>query len=108
LLSTPLEVHRILFLVEIFQVSPPFGFKTVKLAAVGAWTDVISVVVLLFGLGSDVFELTVAVLVIDPGVPGAVTVIVMEGACPGGRSLDMVQSTVAISVQVHPSPEALS
>ena len=35
---TPLDVHSILLLVEIFQVSPPFGFNTVKLAAAGART----------------------------------------------------------------------
>src|SRR4030066_195198 len=104
---TPLDIHSILLLVVIFQVSPPFGFNTVKVAAAGAWTDVIAVAVLLFGLGSVVFELTVAVFVIDPGVTGTVTVSVMGGACPGDRLLDMVHWTVVFCVQVHPSPIAL-
>ena len=53
-------------------------------ALLGASTVVVAVAVLLPGV-SSLGEETVAVFVIDPGVAGAVTTIVMSGAAPGAR-----------------------
>src|SRR5439155_797199 len=72
-----------------------------------ARTSVFAVAVLLAVLGSEVEELTVAVLVMVPPSLGAVTRIVMGGAAPGGRVLARVQVTpVLVPLQVQPVPLA--
>src|SRR3989449_638300 len=66
-------------------------------------TVVDAVAVLLDELGSEVEELTEAVLVMVPPSLGAVTRIVMSGAVPGGRVLARVQVTlVLVPLQVQP------
>src|SRR5438309_857851 len=65
-------------------------------------TVVDAVAVLLDASGSEVEELTEAVLVMVPPSLGAVTRIVMAGAAPGGRVLARVQATlVLVPLQVH-------
>src|SRR5438093_1137625 len=57
--------------------------------------------------GSEVEELTEAVLVMVLPSLGAVTRIVMGGAAPGGRVLARVQATlVLVPLQVQPAPLA--
>src|SRR5438876_11863579 len=57
--------------------------------------------------GSEVEELTEAVLVMVLPSLGAVTRIVMGGAAPGGRVLARVQVTpVLVPLQVQPAPLA--
>src|SRR5438093_897403 len=57
--------------------------------------------------GSEVEELTEAVLVMVLPSLGAVTRIVMGGATPGGRVLARVQATlVLVPLQVQPAPLA--
>src|SRR2546427_3052269 len=70
-------------------------------------TVVDAVAVLLDESGSEVEELTEAVLVMVPPSLGAVTRIVMGGAAPGGRVLARVQATlVLVPLQVQPAPLA--
>src|SRR5439155_394492 len=58
-------------------------------------------------LGSEVEELTEAVLPMVPPSLGAVTRIVMGGAAPGGRVLARVQVTLMLEpLQVQPVPLA--
>ena len=72
-----------------------------------AMTVVDAVAVLLDESGSEVEELTEAVLVMVPPSLGAVTRIVMGGAAPGGRVLARVQVTpVLVPLQVQPAPLA--
>src|SRR5437867_1724400 len=104
---TPLEVHWMPLLLGLCQVSPPLGLMTVTLPEGATWTNVVTVAVLLFGVGSAVAELTVAVLLIVTPAAGAVTVIVMGGAAPTGR-LPIVQVIVPVPLHVHPAPEALT
>jgi hypothetical protein len=51
-------------------------------------------------------ELTVAVLVIVPGLEGAVTTMVMLGAVVLGAIEALVQVTVVVPEQLHPVPVA--
>src|SRR2546428_55119 len=70
-------------------------------------TVVDAVAALLDESGSEVEELTEAVLVMVPPSLGAVTRIVMGGAAPGGRVLARVQATlVLVPLQVQPAPLA--
>src|SRR5439155_298303 len=70
-------------------------------------TVVDAVAVLLVEVGSEVEELTEAVLAMVPPSLGAVTRIVMGGAAPGGRVLARVQATpVLVPLQVQPAPLA--
>src|SRR5438876_604779 len=70
-------------------------------------TVVDAVAVLLDESGSEVEELTEAVLVMVLPSLGAVTRIVMGGAAPGGRVLARVQVTpVLVPLQVQPAPLA--
>src|SRR5439155_453008 len=72
-----------------------------------AMTVVDAVAVLLDESGSEVEELTEAVLPMVPPSLGAVTRIVMGGAAPGGRVLARVQVTpVLVPLQVQPAPLA--
>src|SRR5947207_3730230 len=72
-------------------------------------TVVDAVAVLLDESGSEVEELTEAVLVMVLPSLGAVTRIVMGGAAPGGRVLAPVQVTlVLVPLQVQPAPLAPS
>src|SRR5881628_2155721 len=72
-----------------------------------AMTVVAAVRLLLDELGSEVEELTEAVLVMVLPSLGAVTRIVMGGAAPGGRVLARVQATlVLVPLQVQPAPLA--
>ena len=71
------------------------------------FTVVVSLSVLLAGTGSVSAALTEAVLVMGPGVAGAVTTMVMSGAAPTAR-LGRVQVTVPVTwPQVQPVPVAL-
>src|SRR2546428_14164705 len=66
-----------------------------------------AVAVLLDELGSEVEELTEAVLVMVPPSLGAVTRIMMGGAAPGGRVLARVQVTLGlVPLHVQPAPLA--
>jgi hypothetical protein len=56
--------------------------------------------------GSNAFVLTVAVLVIRPGVTGAVTTIVISGAVPGASEVLVQLTTPEASEQFHPVPDA--
>src|SRR5438477_516518 len=70
-------------------------------------TVVDAVAVLLDESGSEVKELTEAVLLMVLPSLGAVTRIVMGGAAPGGRVLARVQVTpVLVPLQVQPAPLA--
>src|SRR5437867_3313402 len=70
-------------------------------------TVVDAVAVLLDESGSEVEELTEAVLVMVLPSLGAATRIVMGGAAPGGRVLARVQATpVLVPLQVQPAPLA--
>src|SRR5438093_551657 len=70
-------------------------------------TVVDSVAVLVDESGSEVEELTEAVLVMVLPSLGAVTRIVMGGATPGGRVLARVQATLLlVPLQVQPAPLA--
>jgi hypothetical protein len=62
-----------------------------------------TVELLLEATGSAVEELTVAVLVIGPGVDGDVTVIVMLAAAPCGIVPVSEQVTVGVPAHVHPA-----
>src|SRR5437660_1251427 len=74
----------------------------------GEALNVIAAVGTLFhASGSEVEELTEAVLPMVPPSLGAVTRIVMGGAAPGGRVLARVQATlVLVPLQVQPAPLA--
>src|SRR5947209_8323316 len=74
-----------------------------------AVTVVDAVAVLLAGLGSEVEELTAAVLVMVPPSLGAVTTIVMGGGAPPvGARLARVQVTLAlVPLLFQPAPPAL-
>ena len=69
-------------------------------------TVVCDVAVLFPVTGSNAFVLTVAVLVISPGVLGAVTWIVIAGAFPGASDVTVQLTTPEVWEQFHPVPDA--
>ena len=72
-----------------------------------AWPTVVVAVAVLFAGVSSVGDDTVALLVMEPGVSGAVTTIVMFGAEPGGRFPPVrLHVTVVVPVQTQLVPVA--
>jgi hypothetical protein len=81
-------------------------FVGVGVAVAPTPTVVVELAVLFPLTGSNEFVLTVAVFVIRPGVPGAVTTIVIGGAAPGAIEVVVQETTPEASEQLHPVPDA--
>ena len=69
-------------------------------------TSVVSTAVLFAVDGSNAFVVTTAVLVIRPGVRGALTTIVIAGAVPAASEFAVQWTTPEACEQFHPVPDA--
>jgi hypothetical protein len=81
-------------------------FVGVDVAGTPSPTSVVAIAVLFALVGSNAFVLTTAVLVIRPGVRGAVTTIVIAGAVPGASEVVVQLTTPEACEQLHPVPVA--
>ena len=69
---------------------------------------VVAVAVSLVALGSAVVAVMLAESVIVPGLDGAVTVIVIDGAAPAGSDAAVQVTVPPLSLHDHPVPVALT